>query len=100
MCLSGSDEFRLNQTFLSLCQTKLPKLETVVAATKNVDTGEQSGIVELTWKTPNNMPFPMPIDIVINGKTQRVEMKEGKALIPFKGAAPVNDPNGWVLKTP
>ena len=41
----------------------------------------------------------MPIDIVINGKTQRVEMKDGKATVSYTGtAAPVFDPNGWVLK--
>ena len=52
----------------------------------------------LHWETPNNMPFPMPVDVVVNGKTQRVEMKDGKATVNFTGTAPVIDPNGWVLK--
>jgi hypothetical protein len=51
------------------------------------------------WETPNNMPFPMPVDVEINGKTQRVEMRDGKATINYTGPAPVIDPNGWVLKT-
>ena len=44
------------------------------------------------------MPLPMPVDVEINGKIQRVEMKDGKATIPFTGAPPVIDPKGWVLK--
>ena len=44
------------------------------------------------------MPFPMPVDVEINGKTQRVEMKGGKGSVNFTGAAPVVDPKGWILK--
>ena len=40
----------------------------------------------------------MPVDVEINGKTQRVEMKDGKATIPFTGKLPVVDLKGWVLK--
>ncbi|MEO8573214.1 MAG: M1 family metallopeptidase [Pyrinomonadaceae bacterium] len=54
--------------------------------------------LRLRWDTPNNMPFPMPVDVVVAGKTQRVEMKEGHASIPFSGTRPIIDPNGWVLK--
>jgi aminopeptidase N len=81
-----------------LRQPKLPKLETSALVTKNVDTGEQSGTLILEWDTPNNMPFPMPIDVVINGKTQRVAMKDGKGSVAFTGTEPVIDPNSWVLK--
>ena len=73
---------------LYLRQPKLPKL-----------VSETSGnTMTLRWETPNNMPFPMPIDVVIDGKTQRVEMKGGKGSVSFAGTAPVIDPNGWVLK--
>jgi len=73
---------------LYLRQPKLPKLASEV----------NGNTMTLHWETPNNMPFPMPVDVVINGKTQRVEMKNGKATINFTGTAPVIDPNGWVLK--
>lgn len=74
---------------LYLRQPKLPKLIT-----------ESDGKrMTLHWETPNNMPFPMPIDVEVNGKTQRIEMKDGKATVSFTGAAPVIDPKGWVLKT-
>lgn len=69
-----------------LRQPKLPKL---------IQEGGQ-----LRWETPNNMPFPMPIDVEIGGKVQRVEMKDGKGSIPNAGATTVIDPNGWVLKMP
>lgn len=67
---------------------KLPKLVTEIAG----------NTLTLRWETPNNMPFPMPVDVVVDGKTQRVDMKGGKATVSFNGTAPVVDPNGWVLK--
>ena len=71
-----------------LRQPKLPKL---VGETNN-------GVLDLRWETPNNMPFPMPIDYVVDGKTQRVEMKDGRASVKFGGPTSAIDPNGWVLK--
>lgn len=73
---------------LYLRQPKLPKLVTEVGGNSLV----------LRWETPNNMPFPMPVDVETNGKTQRVEMKGGKATVQFTGTAPVVDAKGWVLK--
>ncbi len=73
---------------LYLRQPKLPKL--ISETTGNA--------VSLRWETPNNLPFPMPIDVEINGKTQRVQMRDGKATVSFTGTAPVVDPKGWVLK--
>ncbi len=71
-----------------LRQPKLPKL---VSETKG-------NSLELRWESPNDLKFPMPIDVVIDGKTHRVEMKNGKGKVTFTGSAPVVDPNGWVLK--
>lgn len=72
-----------------LRQPKLPRL---------VQEGGQ-----LRWETPNNMPFPMPIDVEIGGKIQRVEMKEGKSAVTgrsLEGPDIKIDPNGWVLRVP
>ena len=52
----------------------------------------------LRWETPNNMPFPMPVDVEIDGKIQRVEMPDGKGTVTYSGKPPVVDPKGWVLK--
>ena len=35
----------------------------------------------------------------LNGKIQRIEMKDGKGVVMTKGVAPKIDPKGWVLKT-
>ena len=78
---------------LYLRQPKLPRL-----GTSAISSGS-SGVMTLSWETPNNMPFPMPVDVVVNGKTQRVEMKDGKGTVSFTGGvAPLIDPDGWVLK--
>ena len=78
---------------LYLRQPKLPRLGTSGSGAGN------SGVLNLSWETPNNMPFPMPIDVEINGKIQRVEMKDGKATVNYTGTEPpVIDPKGWVLK--
>jgi aminopeptidase N len=73
---------------LYLRQPKLPKLVSEVSG----------NTLNIHWETPNNMPFPMPVDVEVNGKTQRIEMKDGKASISFIGSVPVVDPKGWVLK--
>jgi aminopeptidase N len=72
---------------LYLRQPELPKLKT----------GKKDGKLVLRWETPGNMPFPMPVDVEMNGKTRRVEMPGGTAAIDIEGA-PVVDPKGWVLR--
>lgn len=72
---------------LYLRQPKLPKLKT----------DKKDGKLVLSWETPNNMPFPMPVDVEMNGKIQRVEMPNGTGSIGIEGT-PVVDPKGWVLR--
>lgn len=78
---------------LYLRQPKLPKLVAAVPA----DCTNNCSML-LRWETPNNISFPMPVDVVINGKPQRIEMKDGKATVTYTGAPPAIDPKGWVLK--
>jgi len=73
---------------LYLRQPKLPTLATETAG----------NTTNFRWDTPSNMPFAMPIDVVVDGKTQRVEMRNGRGSVA--AANPLVDPNGWVLKTP
>lgn len=74
---------------LYLRQPALPKL----IAEKN---GNQ---LALRWETPNNMPFPMPVEVKIGNETKRVEMTGGTATValPPDGQYTI-DPNGWLLK--
>lgn len=69
---------------LYLRQPKLPRL---------IQEGTQ-----FRWETPNDLPFPMPIDVVVDGKTQRVEMRDGKGSVNAAGGPLVVDPHGWVLR--
>lgn len=80
---------------LYLRQPELPKLRADAPADC-----QSNCVLRLTWDTPNNMPFPMPVDVTVNGKTQRVEMKDGKGTVTYNGAPPTVDSKGWVLKQP
>lgn len=72
-----------------LRQPALPRLVTEV----------RGSTLYLKWETPDGLPFPMPVDVQVNGKLQRVEMPRGEASVSFTGStAPVVDPEGWVLK--
>ena len=75
---------------LYLRQPTLPKL---IAETKNNQ-------LILRWKTPNNMPFPMPVEVEIGNEIKRIEMINGTATIPLLQNEQFKiDPNGWVLKS-
>lgn len=71
-----------------LRQAKLPVLKTAAS----------DGMLSLEWEVPGGLPFPMPVDVVVGGKTVRVPMTDGKGTMPYSGAVPVVDPNGWVLR--
>jgi aminopeptidase N len=75
---------------LYLRQPKLPKL----------DVERKNGKLFLKWETPNNMPFPMPIDVEVNGKIQRVAVPAGARPIEVVGTSTAAkiDPKGWVFR--
>lgn len=46
---------------------------------------QQNGdAVTFSWLTPNKKPFPMPIEISINGQIQRLDLSQGAATIKVK----------------
>ncbi len=74
---------------LYLRQPQLPKLITETKPNELV----------LRWETPNNLPFPLPVEVKIAGETKRVEMHGGSAIISLPNHAVYEiDPNGWLLK--
>lgn len=83
---------------LYLRQPALPKLSVIASGPADGSATTLPRQIILRWETPNNMPFPMPVDVTYNGKTERVEMKNGTATITFTGPMPTVDPNGWVLR--
>ena len=74
---------------LYLRQPKLPKL-----TGKIVDDE-----LQIAWETPNELPFPMPVEVRIGDKTQRVELKDNHAIVPIKGTKEfVLDPDERILR--
>ena len=71
-----------------LRQPALPKLVVEKGASE----------LKLRWETPNNMAFPMPVEIKIGEETKRYEIKNGAAIPLPPGGAYTIDPNGWILK--
>jgi len=72
-----------------LRQPRLPKLIVKKKGSKYI----------FRWETPNDLPFPMPIDIKRGGATERLKMPNGRAEISVEGEdIPLIDPNGWILK--
>jgi aminopeptidase N len=74
---------------LYLRQPKLPKL-----------VAERAGDeLKLHWETPGDLPFPMPVEVKIGDKVQRVEFKDNKASVPLAGATEfVLDPDARILR--
>ena len=74
---------------LYLFQPKLPKLVSMIEGDKLV----------LGWETPAGYPFPMPLEVEVDGKVERIEMPGGRAELSAAryGHAKL-DPNMWILK--
>lgn len=74
---------------LYLRQPALPKL--VVEKKEN--------LLVLSWETPDNMMFPLPVEVKIGSEIKRIEMPKGKGTINLPQNTDYEiDPNGWLLK--
>ena len=90
--ISGKDLKWFFEVYLR--QPKLPKL---IVKESNTEGGTS---VNLLWETPNNMAFPMPIEVKIGDKFQRVEMPNNKGWFPLQAGQKYEiDPHVWILKT-
>lgn len=55
--------------------------------------------LSLHWKTPDDLPFPMPVEVEIDGKVRSVAMPDGRADIAVPaGAHLVIDPMAKILR--
>jgi aminopeptidase N len=62
-----------------------------------VERGETTAT--LRWKTPPDLPFPMPILVRIDGVEQRVAMPDGRAEVKVSRTQQLEiDKEGWVLR--
>ena len=63
-----------------------------------VQTRDDSGL-RLSWEVPGDLPFPMPVEVRINGELERVAMPEGTAHLSLPADATVElDPEDWILR--
>jgi len=59
----------------------------------------QGATVELRWEAPAGLPFPMPVDVRVDGRTRRVEMPGGHATLTVGARSSVEvDPDDRVLR--
>ncbi|GJL95668.1 MAG: peptidase M1 [Hyphococcus sp.] len=51
------------------------------AAAPVLESSVEGNDLVLTWTTPNDLPFPMPVPVRVNGKMKRIEMQGGTGRI-------------------
>lgn len=62
---------------------------------------ESGSTVTLSWDAPLDMPFPLPVEVAIDGERRRVAMNGGTATVEVPAGAEVEvDPDGWLLRSP
>ncbi len=54
--------------------------------------------VTFAWKTDNNLPFPMPLEVSINGKITELDMQTAFSLPVSQFDTVIADPNSKVLR--
>lgn len=69
------------------------------AALPKVVTTRRNGMLELRWEVPGNLPFPMPLDVRVDGKIVTLPMTTGTGETPAHARAGVTvDPYSKILR--
>ena len=71
-----------------LYQPKLPKL---------VETRTEDSVT-FSWNTPQNLPFPMPLEVSVNGEVQVLDITSPKTITVTPFDVVIADPNSKVLR--
>ncbi|MDZ7372820.1 MAG: M1 family aminopeptidase [candidate division KSB1 bacterium] len=60
---------------------------------------ERSAVsIRLRWQVPNDLPFPMPVEVQAGRRIIRVDMSPGSATLRVNAGDEVQiDPEGWIL---
>ena len=60
-----------------------------------------NSLLKLQWTTPGNLPFSLPVDVQVDSKIVRVEMKNGEGTLKVPaGSSYQIDPEAWILMEP
>lgn len=55
--------------------------------------------LELRWETPDDLPFPMPVEVQFGEEVHRVAMTGGRGSVTIpEGTTPTLDPQNWILR--
>jgi aminopeptidase N len=69
------------------------------AALPKVVTTRENGMLEVRWEVPGNLPFPMPLDVRVDGKIVTLPMTNGIGETPAAAQAGVTiDPLSKILR--
>lgn len=71
-----------------LYQPKLPEL---------VETRTENSVTYV-WKTPNDLPFPVPLDVSVNGKVQTLDISQSATINVSPFDVVIADPNSKILR--
>jgi aminopeptidase N len=69
------------------------------AALPRVVTTRENGLLRVRWEVPGNLPFPMPLDVRVDGKLVTLPMTNGTGETPADARAGVTiDPSSRILR--
>ncbi len=69
------------------------------AALPKVVATRENGMLKVRWDVPGNVPFPMPLDVRVDGKTVTLPMTNGVGRTPAGARAGVTiDPSSKILR--
>ena len=54
-------------------------------------------MLHLAWDTPGDLPFPMPVPVLVGDELHRVEMPAGRGQVEVADAPYEVDPDWWLL---
>ncbi len=76
-----------------LRQAELPDL------LAKIEPGSGERTLELRWQVPGDLPFPMPVPVLLGERTVVVDMTDGTGSVAVPaGIEPVIDPERWILR--
>src|SRR3546814_13072735 len=82
---------RISDWSSDVCSSDLAKLPRLVQT-------REGGLLKLRWQVPGDLPFPMPVEVRVDGKVVTLPMTDGTGETPAGAFSAVTiDPNSKIL---